>query len=208
LGRQKVIGTRPPKSMAADARPKFEVAAIKPSQSRDLSGSLNVNPSGPVNVTNFPVLVLIQFSYSVTRHEISGGPSWLESERFDIVGKPDIEGAPDMSQPRVTACRIARPRRAGAHRNVARFRNRRNGTAMERDRGRGGGWGATYSGAESLSPLLLVVSIAGEKGSAAILGPQMKLVAASVASVDLKDTGHWLMEERPEETMDALIAFL
>ena len=53
-----------------------------------------------------------------------------------------------------------------------------------------------------------VLSIAGEKASAAILVPQMKFVATSVVSVDLKDTGHWLMEERPEETMEALIAFL
>jgi pimeloyl-ACP methyl ester carboxylesterase len=55
---------------------------------------------------------------------------------------------------------------------------------------------------------LPVLSIAGEKASAAILGPQMKLVATTVTELDLKDTGHWLMEERPEETMDALIAFL
>ena len=53
-----------------------------------------------------------------------------------------------------------------------------------------------------------VLSIAGEKASAAILGPQMKLVATDVKVIDLKDTGHWLMEERPKETMDALIAFL
>jgi pimeloyl-ACP methyl ester carboxylesterase len=53
-----------------------------------------------------------------------------------------------------------------------------------------------------------VLSIAGEKASAAILDPQMKLVATTVTTVDLKDTGHWLMEERPEETMKALIAFL
>jgi pimeloyl-ACP methyl ester carboxylesterase len=53
-----------------------------------------------------------------------------------------------------------------------------------------------------------VLAIAGEKASAAILGPQMKLVATDVAVIDLKDTGHWLMEERPKETMDALIAFL
>jgi pimeloyl-ACP methyl ester carboxylesterase len=53
-----------------------------------------------------------------------------------------------------------------------------------------------------------VLSIAGEKASAAILGPQMKLVATDVTEIDLKDTGHWLMEERPKETMDALIAFL
>jgi len=53
-----------------------------------------------------------------------------------------------------------------------------------------------------------VLSIAGEKASAAILVPQMKLVANNVTVVDLKDTGHWLMEERPEETMEALIRFL
>jgi pimeloyl-ACP methyl ester carboxylesterase len=53
-----------------------------------------------------------------------------------------------------------------------------------------------------------VLSIAGEEASAAILSPQMKLVATTVSLVELKDTGHWLMEERPEETMDALIAFL
>jgi pimeloyl-ACP methyl ester carboxylesterase len=53
-----------------------------------------------------------------------------------------------------------------------------------------------------------VLSIAGEKASAAILVPQMKLVATNVTAVDLKDTGHWLMEERPQETMEALIGFL
>jgi pimeloyl-ACP methyl ester carboxylesterase len=53
-----------------------------------------------------------------------------------------------------------------------------------------------------------VLSIAGEKASAAILSPQMKLVATDVTVIELKDTGHWLMEERPKETMDALVAFL
>jgi pimeloyl-ACP methyl ester carboxylesterase len=53
-----------------------------------------------------------------------------------------------------------------------------------------------------------VLSIAGEKASAAILGPQMKQVAANVTVIELKDTGHWLLEERPKETMDALLGFL
>jgi pimeloyl-ACP methyl ester carboxylesterase len=53
-----------------------------------------------------------------------------------------------------------------------------------------------------------VLSIAGEKASAAILGPQMKRVATDVKIIELKDTGHWLMEERPNETMDALVQFL
>jgi pimeloyl-ACP methyl ester carboxylesterase len=53
-----------------------------------------------------------------------------------------------------------------------------------------------------------VLSIAGEKASAVILGPQMKLVATDVTVIEFKDTGHWLMEERPKETMDALLKFL
>jgi len=53
-----------------------------------------------------------------------------------------------------------------------------------------------------------VLSIAGEKASAAILDPQMKRVATNVTVIDLKGTGHWLMEERPQETMDALVSFL
>jgi len=53
-----------------------------------------------------------------------------------------------------------------------------------------------------------VLSIAGEKASAAILGPQMQRVATNVKVIELKGTGHWLMEERPKDTMDALVDFL
>ena len=53
-----------------------------------------------------------------------------------------------------------------------------------------------------------VLSIAGEKASAATLNAQMKLVATDVTVVVLKDTGHWLMEERPKETIAALMKFL
>lgn len=53
-----------------------------------------------------------------------------------------------------------------------------------------------------------VLAIAGEKASAGTLFPQMKLVADDVTVLGLKGTGHWLMEERPSETMDALVKFL
>jgi pimeloyl-ACP methyl ester carboxylesterase len=41
-----------------------------------------------------------------------------------------------------------------------------------------------------------------------MLGKQMKLVASDVTIVVLKDSGHWVMEERPKETTDALMKFL
>lgn len=53
-----------------------------------------------------------------------------------------------------------------------------------------------------------VLSIAGEKASAGTLDAQMKLVATDVKLISLKDTGHWVMEERPKETADALLSFL
>jgi pimeloyl-ACP methyl ester carboxylesterase len=53
-----------------------------------------------------------------------------------------------------------------------------------------------------------VLSIGGEKSLGTELAEQMKLVATDVAILVLKDTGHWILEERPKETIDALIKFL
>jgi pimeloyl-ACP methyl ester carboxylesterase len=53
-----------------------------------------------------------------------------------------------------------------------------------------------------------VLAIAGDKASATTLMPQMHVVASNVQTLTLKDTGHWVLEERPRETMDALMKFL
>jgi pimeloyl-ACP methyl ester carboxylesterase len=53
-----------------------------------------------------------------------------------------------------------------------------------------------------------VLSIGGDKANGDALGRQMKLVASDVTVIVLKDTGHWLMEERPQETTEALRKFL
>ncbi len=53
-----------------------------------------------------------------------------------------------------------------------------------------------------------VLSIGGEKALGAALAEQAKSVAVDATAVVLQDTGHWVMEERPKETMDALVKFL
>src|SRR5437660_5893278 len=53
-----------------------------------------------------------------------------------------------------------------------------------------------------------VLSIGGEKSLGNELAQQMKLVATDATVVVLKDTGHWILEERPKETTDALVKFL
>jgi pimeloyl-ACP methyl ester carboxylesterase len=53
-----------------------------------------------------------------------------------------------------------------------------------------------------------VLAVGGEKALGEVLGQQMKLVASDVTVVVLKGTGHWILEENPKETTDALVKFL
>jgi pimeloyl-ACP methyl ester carboxylesterase len=53
-----------------------------------------------------------------------------------------------------------------------------------------------------------VLAIGGEKANGEALGRQTKLVAPNATVVVLKNTGHWMMEENPRETMDALVKFV
>jgi len=53
-----------------------------------------------------------------------------------------------------------------------------------------------------------VLTIGGDKSLGEALAQQTRLVATNVTAVVLKDTGHWLLEERPKETTEALNNFL
>jgi len=53
-----------------------------------------------------------------------------------------------------------------------------------------------------------VLAIGGEKANGEVLGKQMKLVATNATMIVLKDCGHWVLEERQRETIDALSKFL
>jgi uncharacterized protein (TIGR03435 family) len=90
----------PPKTMAADANPGFEVSTIKPARP-DGRFSLLVNRSGMLNTTSTSLNDLIQFAYDVHPKQITGGPAWLESEKYDLTAKPDTEGIPNVNQLKV-----------------------------------------------------------------------------------------------------------
>jgi pimeloyl-ACP methyl ester carboxylesterase len=53
-----------------------------------------------------------------------------------------------------------------------------------------------------------VLAIGGAKANGVALGAQAKRVARHAKIIVLEDTGHWIMEERPRETTDALVEFL
>ena len=53
-----------------------------------------------------------------------------------------------------------------------------------------------------------VLTIGGDKSLGEALGQQARLVATDATVIVLKDTGHWVLEERPKETTEALQRFL
>jgi pimeloyl-ACP methyl ester carboxylesterase len=53
-----------------------------------------------------------------------------------------------------------------------------------------------------------VLTIGGEKSLGEALGQQTRLVASNVTVVVLENTGHWVLEERPKDTTEALEKFL
>ena len=69
----------------APASPAFEVASIK----KDTEGVLRMG--GPdvsrYTATNVTTRMLIQFAYDIKDFQYAGGPSWVESEKFDVDAK-------------------------------------------------------------------------------------------------------------------------
>jgi len=90
----------PPKLMPADAKPVFEVATIKPTPPDSRGSSLVVGRGGGnmFSTTNTSLKDLMVFAYGLHEKQVSGGPSWVESEHYDITAKPDTEGMPSVAQ--------------------------------------------------------------------------------------------------------------
>jgi uncharacterized protein (TIGR03435 family) len=68
-------------------QPAFEVASVKPNKSGDSAPWRFVGSRGGITATNVTLPFLIMNAYGVRENQISGGPSWLSSERYDVVAK-------------------------------------------------------------------------------------------------------------------------
>jgi uncharacterized protein (TIGR03435 family) len=91
----------PQKPMAADADPAFEVATIKPNDSGATSMQGLTFRGRNFNTRASSLEDLISFSYSVQKKQIVNGPSWINSDRYDISAVPDAEGVPNPQQTQV-----------------------------------------------------------------------------------------------------------
>lgn len=84
-------------------RPTFDVAAIKPRISSAGLVRIQPLPGGRLVVENAPLRYLILTAYRIKDYQLSGGPSSLLSEHYDIEAKADGGSAQQSMGPRLQA---------------------------------------------------------------------------------------------------------
>jgi uncharacterized protein (TIGR03435 family) len=90
----------PPSPSTPESRA-FEVATVKLNKSGAPQQFIQRQPGGRITVTNMPARQLITFAYQLAPFQLVGGPSWITSDRFDMVAKleGDFVFAPGGSGP-------------------------------------------------------------------------------------------------------------
>ena len=90
---------QPPKSMPADAKPKFDVVTVKPSDPTR-PGKLFTIQGRHVLTINTSVSDLITFAFGLHPKQLVNSPAWID-EKFDVDGVPDVDGQPNLAQMRL-----------------------------------------------------------------------------------------------------------
>jgi uncharacterized protein (TIGR03435 family) len=69
------------------AQPAFEVASIKLGTTNEVGG-VYTYPGGRVGFRGCTVDQLIQQAFNIQKFQVSGGPEWMRTDRYDIDAKP------------------------------------------------------------------------------------------------------------------------
>jgi uncharacterized protein (TIGR03435 family) len=72
-------------------RPSFEVASIKPNSGMERGVSIGAPSPGTFKAENVWLRFLVQMAWNVKDFQVSGGPAWAASDRFDINAKTDTK---------------------------------------------------------------------------------------------------------------------
>jgi uncharacterized protein (TIGR03435 family) len=86
------LGAQSP-AAAGGGGPTFEVASVKPNKSGDNRVMIQA-PPGQFKATNVTLRMLLRLAYQLQDSQIVGGPSWLDSDHFDLVAKTEGNVAP------------------------------------------------------------------------------------------------------------------
>ena len=85
-------------SSAAASGVAFEVASVRANTSGDRGTDLDSLPGGRLTGRNVTVGMLIRYAYHLPDFLTSGGPGWLDSDRFDVVAKAEGEASEEQKR--------------------------------------------------------------------------------------------------------------
>jgi len=94
------------------AKPSFEVATVKPNTSGDNRVAIRGAPGGRISTSGTSLRMLITFAYRIRDFQLSGGPAWIGTDRWDVEAKaeegslPPPTGFPDPNVPDPMALRM------------------------------------------------------------------------------------------------------
>ncbi len=83
---------------APGTTPAFEVASVKPTTSRELGG-VYTYPGGRVGFRGCTLQYLVEQAFNLQPFQLSGGPGWMQTERYDIDATPPASSASSKSMP-------------------------------------------------------------------------------------------------------------
>ena len=70
----------------------YSVASIKPNKSADNRFMMRPLPDGGLTATGVTLKMLVTYAYNVQAYQVSGGPNWMNSDRWDVEAR--TEGDP------------------------------------------------------------------------------------------------------------------
>src|ERR1700733_10297790 len=88
--------------------PQFEAASIKRSPQGNLRGSTFESlPGGGLRIVNGTLRAILETAYNFQEFQILGGPSWVNSERYDILARsPDNPGTRAVATDDIRSVRL------------------------------------------------------------------------------------------------------
>ena len=70
----------------------FDVASVRPNTADDRIVTINVGPGGRFACRGYTLVLLMQRAYGVMDWNVTGGPGWIRTDRYDVTATANVAG--------------------------------------------------------------------------------------------------------------------